>query len=65
MSDLSTRLAPPYLASGQAQMHVTVNETLDALDALICAAARSRSRDATPSAWALTSTATKLDVDGC
>ena len=42
MSELSTRLALPYLASGQAQKHITVNEALGALDALICAAVLDR-----------------------
>jgi hypothetical protein len=35
MSDLSTHLQLPYLAQGQAQKHVTVNESLLRLDALV------------------------------
>lgn len=35
MSDTSSNLAPPYLAAGQAQKHVTVNESLLRLDALV------------------------------
>src|SRR5262245_10516421 len=35
MSDQSSRLALPYLAAGQAQKHVTVNESLQRLDALV------------------------------
>jgi len=35
MSDQSTNLQLPFLASGQAQKHVTVNETLLRLDALV------------------------------
>jgi hypothetical protein len=35
MSDQSSRLTLPFLAAGQAQKHVTVNETLLRLDALV------------------------------
>lgn len=35
MSDQTTRLQLPFLASGQAQKHVTVNESLLRLDALV------------------------------
>jgi hypothetical protein len=31
----TTNLSLPYLASGQAQKHVTVNESLQRLDALV------------------------------
>lgn len=35
MSDFSTRLGLPYLMPAQAQKHVTVNESLRTLDALV------------------------------
>ena len=35
MSDISTKLNLPFLSAGQAQKHVTVNETLLRLDALV------------------------------
>lgn len=35
MSDQSARLGLPYLAAGQMQKHVTLNETLTRLDALV------------------------------
>jgi hypothetical protein len=41
MSAQSSRLGLPYLASGQAQKHVTVNESLLRLDALVHLSARS------------------------
>lgn len=44
----STRLALPYLAAGQAQKHVTVNESLVRLDALVQLSARSASLAAQP-----------------
>lgn len=47
MSDTS-RLALPYLAAGQAQKHVTVNESLARLDALVQLSARSASTAAQP-----------------
>lgn len=48
MSDLSTRLALPYLAAGQAQKHITVNESLGLIDALIGAAVLDRDLAAPP-----------------
>jgi hypothetical protein len=48
MSDLSPRLALPYLAPAQAQKHVTVNEALDRLDLLVQAAVSDRTRTAPP-----------------
>ena len=48
MSDTSTRLALPYLAEAQAQKHVTVNESLRRLDALVQLSVRSASVDAEP-----------------
>lgn len=46
----STRLGFPYLASGQAQKHVTVNESLLRLDALVHLSARSATTAAQPAA---------------
>lgn len=46
--DLSTRLALPYLAAAQAQKHVTHNEALRALDALVALAVIARDRAAPP-----------------
>lgn len=48
MSDLSTRLQLPFLAQGQAQKHVTVNESLLRLDALVQCAAESKGTIAEP-----------------
>ena len=49
MSDDATpRLALPYLAAGQAQKHVTVNEALAALDGLVQTAVESRTVAAEP-----------------
>ena len=49
MSDDATpRLALPYLAGGQAQKHLTLNEALAALDGLVQTAVRSRSVAAEP-----------------
>lgn len=49
MSDDATpRLGLPYLATAQAQKHVTVNEGLGLLDALVQTAAQSRSLAAQP-----------------
>lgn len=48
MSDLSTKLQLPFLAAGQAQKHVTVNESLLRLDALVQCAAESKSISAEP-----------------
>lgn len=44
----SSRLALPYLAAGQAQKHVTVNESLLRLDAVVQLSARSDSTTAQP-----------------
>ena len=53
MSDDATpRLALPYLAAGQAQKHLTVNEALAALDGLVQTAVESRTTAAQPSAAA-------------
>ena len=46
----TTRLALPYLAAAQAQKHVTVNETLRRLDALVQLSAVSATLGAQPSA---------------
>lgn len=48
MSDLSTKLQMPFLAAGQAQKHVTVNESLLRLDALVQCAVESRTTSAEP-----------------
>ena len=48
MSDLSPRLSMPFLLPAQAQKHVTHNEALSRLDALVQAAAASRSVTAPP-----------------
>ncbi|HEX6860023.1 MAG TPA: DUF2793 domain-containing protein [Caulobacteraceae bacterium] len=49
MSDDATpRLALPYLAAGQAQKHVTLNEALARLDGLVQSAVESRATDAQP-----------------
>lgn len=51
MSDDSTaRLALPYLAAGQMQKHVTLNQALSRLDALVQLSVRSRSLTAQPAA---------------
>lgn len=50
MSDQSSRLALPYLAAAQAQKHVTVNESLLRLDALVQLSARSALMSAQPPA---------------
>jgi hypothetical protein len=50
MSDTSTRLGLPYLAAGQAQKHVTVNESLLRLDAVAQLSAVSASLAAQPAA---------------
>src|SRR5690554_3539954 len=42
------RLNLPYLAAGQAQKHVTLNEALARLDACVAASARSRTTAAQP-----------------
>jgi hypothetical protein len=48
MSDQTTRLQLPFLAAGQAQKHVTVNESLLRLDALVQLAAVSASTASQP-----------------
>lgn len=49
MSDQSPRLGLPYVRAGQLQKHVTVNEGLTRLDALVQTAIVSRSLNAPPS----------------
>ena len=50
MSDDHTpRLGLPFLAAGQMQKHVTLNESLTRLDALVQTAVASRSVSAQPS----------------
>jgi len=46
--DASPRLGLPYVAAGQAQKHITVNEGLARLDALVQMAVESRSLSAAP-----------------
>ncbi len=46
--DASARLALPYLAAGQLQKHVTLNEALTRLDALVQTAVLSRTLSAQP-----------------
>ena len=46
--DASPRLGLPYVAAGQAQKHVTVNEGLARLDAMVQMAVESRSLSAAP-----------------
>lgn len=46
--DASARLGLPYLAAGQMQKHVTLNEALTRLDALVQPAVASRSRTDQP-----------------
>ncbi|TNF10720.1 MAG: DUF2793 domain-containing protein [Rhodobacteraceae bacterium] len=48
MSDLSANLALPYMLGSQAQKHVTHNEALQILDALVQLAVLSRSQTAPP-----------------
>lgn len=48
MSEQSTRLGLPYLVAAQAQKHLTVNESLLRLDALVQLSALSASEDAEP-----------------
>ena len=65
--DHSARLALPYLAAGQMQKHVTLNEALTRLDALVQTAVVSRTTTAQPAApedgglWILPSGATGAD----
>lgn len=49
MSDRTSNLALPFLAAGQAQKHVTVNETLLRLDAILQLAVESATTMAQPS----------------
>ena len=46
--DVSARLGLPYLAAGQLQKHVTLNEALTRLDALIQTAVVSRATRTSP-----------------
>jgi hypothetical protein len=48
VSDTSPNLILPYLAAGQAQKHVTVNETIQRLDALVQLAVASATTSAQP-----------------
>ena len=48
MSDQSARLGLPYVRAGQLQKHVTVNEALTRLDALVQTAIQSRSLSTPP-----------------
>jgi len=48
LSDTSPNLILPYLAAGQAQKHVTVNETIQRLDALVQLAVVSATASAQP-----------------
>jgi len=50
MSDVSHRLELPYLAEAQAQKHVTVNESLRRLDALVQLSVKSVSEASQPTA---------------
>jgi hypothetical protein len=50
VSDTSPNLILPYLAAGQAQKHVTVNETIQRLDALVQLAVESATTSAQPGA---------------
>ncbi|MBU1538985.1 MAG: DUF2793 domain-containing protein, partial [Alphaproteobacteria bacterium] len=65
--DHSARLALPYLAAGQMQKHVTLNEALTRLDALVQTAVVSRTTTAQPGApadgalWILPAGATGAD----
>ena len=70
MSDATPRLGLPWIMPAQAQKHVTVNESLGRLDALVQAGVESRSVAAQPSdpgdgqAWILPEGATGDDWDG-
>ncbi|MBU2167146.1 MAG: DUF2793 domain-containing protein [Alphaproteobacteria bacterium] len=50
MSDTSARLGLPYLAAGQMQKHVTLNEALTRLDGLVQCGVASRSQASQPEA---------------
>jgi len=68
--DQSARLGLPYLAAGQMQKHVTLNEALTRLDALVQATVVSRTTAAQPTApedgqlYILPGTAAGADWDG-
>jgi hypothetical protein len=71
MSDDATpRLSLPYLAAGQAQKHVTLNEALARLDGLVQSAVESRTTDAQPGSpddgalYIMTAAATGADWAG-
>ena len=70
MSDATPRLGLPWLMPAQAQKHVTVNESLGRLDALIQCAVQSRTATGQPAApgageaWILPAGATGADWDG-
>jgi hypothetical protein len=49
-TDATPRLALPYLAAGQAHKHLTLNEAMARLDALVQASAESRALAAQPAA---------------
>ncbi|MDP1913963.1 DUF2793 domain-containing protein [Brevundimonas sp.] len=65
--DHSARLALPYLAAGQMQKHVTLNEALTRLDALVQTVVVSRTTTAQPAApvdgslWIMPAGATGID----
>ncbi|TPW01478.1 MAG: hypothetical protein FD125_2545, partial [bacterium] len=65
--DHSARLALPYLAAGQMQKHVTLNEALTRLDAIVQTVVVSRTTTAQPGApadgalWILPSGAAGAD----
>jgi hypothetical protein len=70
MSDFSTNLQLPYLMPAQAQKHVTVNEALRRMDALVQMRAQSRGVMAQPASpgdgdlWILPAGKTGADWDG-
>jgi len=70
MSDATPRLGLPWLMPAQAQKHVTVNESLGRLDALVQCAVQSRTTSAQPvapgegEAWVLPDGASGADWDG-
>lgn len=70
MSDATPRLGLPWLMPAQAQKHVTVNESLGRLDALVQCAVQSRTTAAQPSdpgegeAWILAAAASGTEWDG-
>ena len=48
MSDITTHLLMPYILASQAQMHVTHNEALRLLDAIVQLSVLDRTRTAPP-----------------